>query len=277
MTKNIMDIKDTKKTKKRRTNLLWYIFIALGIAGILDTIVLIPFMPGIDAGLIMPALFGSVLILYSLLRLKKNGPIIGNRKLRKGAYAIFLAGLILFAVVEGLIIYHASKTVSSDEKADFILVLGCGIFPDGSLTQTLQNRLDAALEYYNQHPDAVFVVSGGQGPKEPVPEATAMKNYLMSKGIPEEKILTESKSTSTNENMKFSKQIIEERFGQIDAKTVIATSDFHMFRSKMLAKHYGFTPYGIPGKTPWYIRPNSYLREFLAVIKSVTVDIMAEK
>lgn len=78
MTKNIMDIKDTKKTKKRRTNLLWYIFIALGIAGILDTIVLIPFMPGIDAGLIMPALFGSVLILYSLLRLKKKGPIIGK-------------------------------------------------------------------------------------------------------------------------------------------------------------------------------------------------------
>lgn len=98
MTKNIMDIKDTKKTKKRRTNLLWYIFIALGIAGILDTIVLIPFMPGIDAGLIMPALFGSVLILYSLLRLKKKGPIIGNRKLRKGAYAIFLAGLIAFFI-----------------------------------------------------------------------------------------------------------------------------------------------------------------------------------
>jgi hypothetical protein len=93
MTKNIMDIKDTKKTKKRRTNLLWYIFIALGIAGILDTIVLIPFMPGIDAGLIMPALFGSVLILYSLLRLKKERTDHREPKASEGGVRNFFSGL----------------------------------------------------------------------------------------------------------------------------------------------------------------------------------------
>jgi hypothetical protein len=169
-------------------------------------------------------------------------------KASEGGVRNFFSGLNPFCCCRRLDYLSCIETVSSDEKADFILVLGCGIFPDGSLTQTLQNRLDAALEYYNQHPDAVFVVSGGQGPKEPVPEATAMKNYLMSKGIPEEKILTESKSTSTNENMKFSKQIIEERFGQIDAKTVIATVIFTCFARKCWRSTTDLRPTEYPGK-----------------------------
>ena len=85
--------------------------------------------------------------------------------------------------------------------------------------------------------------------------------------------MEESKSSSTNENMMFSRQVILERFGESDGKVAIVTSDFHMFRSKMLARHYGFDPVGVPGETPWYIRPNNYLREFLAVVKSVVLDM----
>ncbi len=275
----VKDIKTRQQCKnpKGYITTLYYIIIIIGILGILDTLVLIPFMPGIGMDLLLPALLGIVMILFAVAKLKIKGSIIKNKVFRIVVIAVVIIGMTFFFVIEGLIIRHAVMKVKPEENVDYIMVLGCGIFPDGSLTLTLKNRLDAALAYSEQDPDAIFVVTGGQGPKEPVPEAQAMKEYLLSKGVPTERILSEPESSSTNENMKFSRRLIIERYGDSGRKVAIATSDFHMFRSKLLARHYGFDPYGIPGETPWFIRPNSYLREFLAVVKSIVVDIWMGK
>ena len=110
----------------------------------------------------------------------------------------------------------------------------------------------------------VFVPSGGQGRNETMAEAEAMKRYLLSKGIPEERILPEDRSTSTSENMRFSRALIEQR--DPNARIAFSTTNYHVFRSGIIATQKDFCPEGMGGKTKWYFWPNAFIREFLGMI-----------
>jgi len=154
-----------------------------------------------NLGVVLPSVIGLGFLALSIILIFKKGHIIRNRTVRK----IFIAGIVLFSlvfiVIESLIIIDP-MTHGSDEagEVDTVIVLGCGIWPDGRPTLALAMRLDKAVEYYMDNPHVNIIVSGGQGANEPYPEAVAMKEYLVNKGIPEEKILNENKSTSTREN-----------------------------------------------------------------------------
>ena len=120
------------------------------------------------------------------------------------------------------------------EDAGFVIVLGCGIFPDGQLTLSLKNRLDAAYDYLKEHEGSLCIVSGGQGANEPVPEAQAMSAYLRSRGIHPDRILMEDRSDSTLRNLMYSREIMA-RYPMQPQTAAIVTSDFHVFRALMLA------------------------------------------
>ena len=152
---------------------------------------------------------------------------------------------------------------------DFIIVLGCGLMKDGTPTPLLKARVDRALSFAQKQEEKTgkqvrFVVSGGQGADEVISEAQSMKNYLMSKGVNEERILPEDRSTSTYENMKYSKQII---YG-IDpkAKVLFSTNGFHVFRSGLMAHRVKMRAVGIGAKTKWYFWPNAMVREFVGLL-----------
>ncbi len=152
---------------------------------------------------------------------------------------------------------------------DFIIVLGCGLRKDGTPTPLLKARVDRALSFAQKQEKKTgkqvrFVVSGGQGADEVISEAQSMKNYLISKGIAEERILMEDRSTSTYENMKHSKQII---YG-IDpkAKVLHSTNGFHVFRSGLMAHRVKMRAVGIGAKTKWYFWPNAMVREFVGLL-----------
>ena len=113
---------------------------------------------------------------------------------------------LLFQVV--ICVYSFGFTDTVTYKEDAVIVLGAGLRGE-NLSLILRNRLDAAVEYYNENPEAVIVVSGGQGPDEDIPEAEAMERYLYEQGVPLNKIIKEDKSTSTEENFKFSKELLE--------------------------------------------------------------------
>lgn len=87
-----------------------------------------------------------------------------------------------------------------------MIVLGAGLRGE-RVTDLLARRLDAAYDYHLENPNAVIVVTGGQGPGEDIPEARAMKAYLVEKGVPEKQILEEASSTSTEENFCFAREI----------------------------------------------------------------------
>ena len=155
---------------------------------------------------------------------------------------------------------------------DYLIILGCGIRKDGGLTPLLKGRADSAIRFEQEQyaaagHHAVFVPSGGQGPDEVIAEAEAMKRYLLSQGIPAEQILCEDKSTSTYENMKYSRQVIESTTDHFDDKKIgFATTNYHVFRGYIMAQKNGFEVKGISAKTKAYFYPNAFLREFAGLL-----------
>lgn len=192
-----------------------------------------------------------------------------NKKLINLLTIIFIIFLISFVIIEGLIFYHGRK--GPIDNVDYVIVLGARLYGEIP-SPALVERLKVAKEYLIDNEDVKVVVSGGQGANEHVSEAFAMKKYLVDNGIEKSRIIMEDKSTSTFENLKFSLDEIRKVDNREDLTVLIATNKYHIFRSKLLANRLGLKTYGLPAKIPPTIILHSYIREYLAVIKSFLFD-----
>lgn len=179
---------------------------------------------------------------------------------------IFLA--VLFAV---LIIYAGALTVlmlcaadAQPKNPDVVIVLGCKVQPDGSPSLMLKKRVEAAYEYLSDNGEAGCIVSGGKGSDEPLSEAETMKNLLVEMGIAEERIIIENESESTRQNIEFSLKLLEEE-GKKVSEAAIVTDGFHQFRASLIVKESGITPAAVSAKTPAWLVPPYWVREWLAL------------
>jgi uncharacterized SAM-binding protein YcdF (DUF218 family) len=124
--------------------------------------------------------------------------------------------------------------------------------------------LETAYAYLIEHPDAVCIVSGGQGEDEVYTEASVMKRYLVEKGIDPARIYEESASTSTFENVKFSREIIEEH--GLSPSIAVVTQEFHQFRAQQFVTHAGFDDVGaVVVHSPWHLLGSYWIRDFAGV------------
>ena len=151
-------------------------------------------------------------------------------------------------------------------KPDYIIVLGSGLIGD-RVPPLLASRLDKAVQQYRKFGEqALLITSGGQGKDELVSEAAAMKKYIMEKhGIAPEKIMAEDQSTTTYENMLFSKRMIDAHVK--NAKGLFVTNNFHVYRASMYADKVGLKANGIGSKTALYYIPNAFMREFIGLLE----------
>ena len=166
-------------------------------------------------------------------------------------------------------LYCNIKAANHVPKADkdYIIILGCMIKKDGTLTPILKARVDKAIEFAKMQKektgkDIIFIPSGGQGNDEIMAEADAMKNYLIEQGIDEKNIIAENKSTNTIENMKYSNDIISNN--NMNAKISFSTTNYHVFRSGVIASECGIDCEGMGSATKWYFYTNALIREFVA-------------
>jgi uncharacterized SAM-binding protein YcdF (DUF218 family) len=121
-------------------------------------------------------------------------------------------------------------------------------------------------------PDAVCLVSGGQGANETMPEAIVMKNWLTDHGIDESRIYMEENSHSTSENIRFSKEKLES-LGLSDKTVVGVSTAFHLPRIQLLAKRYGLPMTLIGAPSPSFANHYvSMVREYLSYIKMALFD-----
>ncbi len=155
------------------------------------------------------------------------------------------------------------------EDRDVIIILGCWFREDGSLPPLLRGRVDRALEYWRRHlaqtgRKAYLIPSGGQGKNESMPEAEAMKAYLIDQGIPEELILPETRSADTLQNLSFSRKIMEEN--GLSGDVIFSTTNYHVFRSGLWAAEAGLRAEGIGSRTKWWFWPNAFIREWISLI-----------
>lgn len=177
--------------------------------------------------------------------------------------------LILFSACYAFIIYlifsSAFERAKTHKQYDMILILGAGIFNE-TVTPMLASRLDRALEIYKvQSHNCNILVSGGQGPDEPISEALAMKNYLIKCGVSSSSILMESQSSSTYENFLYSKFFINTSFENVPS-ILCVTSQFHILRALRFAQKLNIKIIGLGSSTPYHFLDKALLRDFLALL-----------
>ena len=174
---------------------------------------------------------------------------------------VMVAAVILLAGVETAFMIKAATAKPSEDAT--VVVLGCRAY--GSRPSImLASRLDAAYEYLTEHPDAICIVSGGQGPDESMPEAECMYLYLTDRGIAPERIYQENRSTSTRENLLFSQEIIEAE--GLNPEIAIVTNEYHEYRAGMVADALEMEYSAVPARTPLWLFPTYYIRELYGII-----------
>lgn len=241
-----------KREKKR-------IFLIL-LGGLLigDTVVA-AFLCNYSLGVILPGCLGLPLFLLGLFY---NRTLTGvGRILRKILLWCYTLGCAFLLFLGGLMVYGVEQ--GKGQEADGLIVLGAALHGE-KVTWVLSNRLDAAYDYLTAYPDCLCVVSGGQGSGEDRTEASAMKEYLVNRGIAAERILTEEQSESTKENFLFSKAILDEVLGE-NARLAFVTTDFHVFRAGRTAMKLGIEVFGVAAEDVWYLRINNFLRECVGI------------
>ncbi len=178
-----------------------------------------------------------------------------------GAVA-FLVVVALIGMSSFLANYGSRDDARYDEDA--VIVLGAAVH-GRELSHTLVGRLEVAVEYHRRSPATLIVVSGGQGPQEEIPEAVAMRQYLLDNGVPDDHILVEDRSTSTAENFVNSRALLDQRLTPGYRITFI-TDEFHVYRAGRIAAAAGLAATHVSSRTPWYFWPANYLRETVAVV-----------
>lgn len=170
------------------------------------------------------------------------------------------AAVVLMAAAAVSIVRASSASIPKDTPA---VVLGCSV-KGTRPSRVLSERIDAAYTYMQEHPQAVCVLSGGQGSGEDISEAECMYRELQAAGADVSRLYKEALSTNTQENLEYSKQILDQ-MGVSGAVTVIS-SEFHLYRGRRWAKKLGYQDYGYAADTDWKYLPTFFLREMIAVV-----------
>ena len=209
-------------------------------------------MPGHD--FIGYLLWLLAVLIFAFPRLSKTWRIV--------LAALLVLGAAVFAVFEAPVISNAKTDAAP--QSDYLIVLGAGV--NGSAPSlSMVNRLEAALDYLEAYPDAVAIVSGGQGAGEDVTEASAMHDWLVAHGVPESRIVQEDQSTSTRENLENSFAIIRSRGGDPADGVAVVSSEYHLYRAKQMARALGAKPLGVAAETTLpTMRANYFIREAFA-------------
>lgn len=175
-----------------------------------------------------------------------------------------VALLALAAVLGTCALIGTTAAATAPDGLDYLVVLGANLEADGTPKRTLAHRLDAAAAYLADNPETRCIVSGGQGPDEPCTEASSMARYLEQHGVDPVRITLEERSTTTAENLRFSRELIDDA----GASVGVVTNDFHVFRALGIARRQGLVHvYGISAPTDAIYVPQAYLRECAALGK----------
>lgn len=213
---------------------------------------------GLKPANLLTMLFSVLLCLYLAV-----WPVIGGlEKGRLGTKLYVLISLSAIYVLALMAVYLLSAALNlfhwkKRRGADYIIVLGAGLI-GARVTPLLAARIDKGIELLRYNPDAKLILSGGQGPGEDIAEGEAMARYADQKDVGLEKIIVEGKSTSTEENLLFSRELMEKSRPTV----IVVTTAYHVFRALLLAKQQGLNCVGFGAKTKWYFALNALIREF---------------
>lgn len=164
---------------------------------------------------------------------------------KKPLLYLSLTVLVLLSSVFGLTNYYVEQAgekyiFSADQvpNADAVLVLGAYVFPDGKVSDMLNDRLTVGYELYQQGKAPRILVSGDHG-RTNYDEVNTMKSYLKGKGVPSQDIFMDHAGFSTYESMYRARDIFQAK------KLIIVTQHYHLQRALFIAREMGLEAYGV--------------------------------
>ncbi len=203
----------------------------------------------------------------------KISALIPKIKQNKTAKIIYRVLCILFAVMLlwvifllGAMAYFAAKPPKENAT---VVVLGCQVRGDNP-SLLLKKRIDTAFEYLQANPRTKCIASGGQGSDENISEAECIKQYLVDMGIDENRIFIENRSVNTNENIRFSAEIIKQN--GLNENMAIVTDGFHEMRAALIAKRLGYECGAVSSKTPIKYASAFTTREIIALTAALLLN-----
>lgn len=239
--------------------------VALVVFLLANTVVVVK-REGFSLSHLLPGLFALfivfVCVALPVFLLVQAPPIVlalGLLVVMEGSYVAFtFAALLLYSWLY--------RRLPKRTDYDYIVVHGAGL-SGTKPTPLLAGRLDKGVELWERGGRrGLIVASGGQGPDEQISEAQAMRDYLVDeRGVPADVIIQEDRSTTTMENLRNSKAIMDARSGAGAYRAAVVTSDYHVFRTAEYAHKIGLTADGVGSKTARYFWPTAFIREFVAV------------
>ena len=166
---------------------------------------------------------------------------------------------LVFFAVEVLVL--CAMIAIPQNKAEYIIILGAQI-RGKTITGSLRRRLDKGISYLQKNPQTICIVSGGKGKGEEISEAEAMADYLIEHGVASERIRLEDQSTTTCENLLFSRSYVTDMEKD---KVGIISNNFHIYRAMKMARYIGYKRvFAIPASTDMVLFLNYMVREFFA-------------
>ena len=183
-------------------------------------------------------------------------------KLIISVIGMLTAAIAVLVIVISFFMVKAANDRPQNEDTTLV-ILGCQV-KNGAPSLMLRRRLEAAYEYLNEHENVRVVVSGGKGADETVSEAHCMREWLVDNGISPDRIYMEDKSVNTEENLRFSKKIIDDN--KLPIPITIVTDGFHQLRADMLAETQGIEAHNISANTRFYLLPTYWVREWFGII-----------
>lgn len=189
---------------------------------------------------------------------------LSDQKVFKIVYAVvsvLILAIAALGIITGICISRGSQ--SEPPEGAVLVVLGCQVKGDKP-SLMLAKRIDRAEVYLREHPETIAILSGGKGNGEDMSEAECMYRTLMSKGIAEERLIKEDRSTSTVENLEFTTKILEEK--GLGRDIAIVTNEFHQYRAGEIAKSLDLNSGAVPSETAWWLWPTFEVREMYAVL-----------
>ncbi len=196
------------------------------------------------------------------------------RRLLAVLLVLVILGIVAFGALLGVVLRGNRDHIDGDPQ--LMVILGCQV-KDWGPSILLQDRLDTALAYLEDHPDMTVVVSGGQGEDEPMSEAACMRDYLVEHDFPAEQILLEDQSHNTLQNLRYSYELLQEQgYGAQMGQMLVVSNGFHLARVRLLFGRvwdgsYTLSTLAAPAShVP--TRLAMYIREPVALVKSFLFD-----
>ena len=216
---------------------------------------------------------GAYLIFVAVYRIKTKHSFWSCWKHWIKITFVSLASVVAVISIINLCLILHPAVVSTDERAEHVILLGGGIDKDGKLPKSVITRVEKTAEYLLKNPESICVVTGGTLKWLPYPEAPELKRQLVAAGVSEERILVEDQAKDTIQNFELSCKMLAEYKGVsiqevLDTPTAVITSSYHLRRSERLARRIGYSNIkGIGAACPAVYVPHSYVREICAYVK----------